>query len=142
MEHVDAAGLLTDEPPAPRSRRRAWPWLVAAAVLAVVALVIVADRRSTGSNSTSAAEIDSKVKAAVDKSVEEARDAPPDSAQVYQAILPSLVLIQAERDGKADQSGLGTGVIVNAEGAIVTARHVIAGARGIGITFADGTKAK
>jgi S1-C subfamily serine protease len=38
--------------------------------------------------------------------------------------------------------GLGTGVIISAQGAILTAHHVIAGADVIEVTFSDGTKAK
>jgi S1-C subfamily serine protease len=38
--------------------------------------------------------------------------------------------------------GLGTGVVVSAEGAILTAYHVIAGADSIEVTFSDGTTSK
>lgn len=68
--------------------------------------------------------------------------APPAySAQVYQLIQPSVVLIQTKSvgpDGKTGD-GLGTGVIVNASGAVLTALHVISGATDIKLTFADGT---
>jgi S1-C subfamily serine protease len=38
-------------------------------------------------------------------------------------------------------SGLGTGVIINTDGAILTAHHVISGANSIEVTFSDGTTA-
>jgi len=64
------------------------------------------------------------------------------SARVYQIIQPSLVLIQVKttgRDGKPG-SGLGAGVIVNAQGAILTSLHVVTNATEIALTFADGTE--
>lgn len=70
---------------------------------------------------------------------------PPDSVFVYQVIQPSLVLIQTEAastsaDGHPDR-GLGSGVIFNAEGNILTSLHVVEGASRIQLTFADGTQA-
>jgi S1-C subfamily serine protease len=143
MDRVEPAGPATEPPARPPSpRRRAWVWLVALGALAAVAVVVMVDRRSSGSDGLSAGAVDSTVRAAVDKRLEEARAAPPDSALVYEAILPSLVLIKADRDGGgSNDGGVGTGVVVNAQGAIITARHVVANARSIAITFADGTKA-
>lgn len=53
---------------------------------------------------------------------------------IFQRVEPSVVTVQA---GHA----LGTGVIVADNGTILTADHVVAGARGIRVTFADGTVA-
>jgi S1-C subfamily serine protease len=68
---------------------------------------------------------------------------PPYSTMVYQVILPSLVFIQTERaDAEEDERvGVGTGVVVNANGDILTSLHVVADASAIEITFADGTEA-
>lgn len=64
------------------------------------------------------------------------------SAQIYEVILPSLVLIQTmgENAEQASRSGIGSGVVINEEGAILTALHVVSGARAIEITYADGTE--
>jgi S1-C subfamily serine protease len=43
----------------------------------------------------------------------------------------------SEADG--ENGGLGTGVIINAEGAILTANHVVDGAKSIRVTFIDGS---
>jgi S1-C subfamily serine protease len=105
-------------------------------------LVVLAVQRSSSPGTMSPEEIDQTVKTAVDKGLEDARSVPPDSARVYQAILPSLVFIHAERPGGgAKANELGTGVIINDQGAILTARHVIASARTIQVTFSDGTVA-
>lgn len=66
------------------------------------------------------------------------------SAQVYQIIRPSLVLIQTEkpRQGEESGSGLGSGVVIDSFGDILTSLHVIAGANRIRVTFADGTESE
>ena len=71
-----------------------------------------------------------------------ATPAPPFSAQVYQMIQPSLVLIQTQFVGadNKDDHGLGSGVIVNDRGDILTSLHVVADATDIQLTFADGTQ--
>jgi S1-C subfamily serine protease len=71
-----------------------------------------------------------------------ATPAPAVSSQVYQVIQPSLVLIISkfpDSNGKAD-SGLGSGVIIDDQGDILTSLHVVADATSIQLTFADGTK--
>lgn len=72
-----------------------------------------------------------------------ATPAPAISETVYQIIRPSLVLIQAQSpgtDGKP-QDDLGSGVIIDDNGDILTALHVVANASAIQVTFADGTQA-
>ncbi len=67
---------------------------------------------------------------------------PAYSERVYQVIQPSLVLIQTEDPG-ADgtvEHGLGSGVIVNDNGDILTALHVVTNSTAITVTFADGTE--
>ena len=70
---------------------------------------------------------------------------PAQASLVYQVIQPSLVLIQTERDnsesGEVDHS-LGSGVIINDNGEILTSLHVVDGAQMILLTFADGTEAE
>jgi S1-C subfamily serine protease len=68
--------------------------------------------------------------------------APAFSELVYRAVEPSVVLIRTKAPagtGKpASDSGLGSGVVVNADGDILTSLHVVAGATEIELTFADG----
>ncbi len=67
---------------------------------------------------------------------------PAFSEQVYQQIQPSLVLVQAKipgSDGKEEDS-LGSGVIINTNGDILTSLHVVANASTVRLTFADGTQ--
>jgi S1-C subfamily serine protease len=71
--------------------------------------------------------------------------APAYSELVYRAVQPSLVLIEvkgAVKDGEqpGEHDGLGSGVIVNLAGDILTSLHVVADATEIEVTFADGTR--
>jgi S1-C subfamily serine protease len=70
--------------------------------------------------------------------------APAYSELVYRAVQPSLVLIETKgpvKDGKpAEDGGLGSGVVVNIDGDILTSLHVVADATAIELTFADGSR--
>jgi S1-C subfamily serine protease len=82
----------------------------------------------------------------VDESISEAlasvTPAPAFSARVYQVIRPSLVFIQTETPGEDGEAGygVGSGVVVNTDGDILTSLHVVANAQDIQVTFADGTQ--
>jgi putative serine protease PepD len=58
----------------------------------------------------------------------------PTVSDIYQAVGPSVAVIRTAK------GALGTGVIVNSSGAVMTANHVIADGTAISILFADGTK--
>src|SRR5262245_54489665 len=70
--------------------------------------------------------------------------APAYSEVVYQAVRPSLVLIESTRRAdpatEGDHSGLGSGVVVDLDGDILTALHVVSDATDLRVTFADGTQ--
>lgn len=59
----------------------------------------------------------------------------PTTAQVFQRVGPSVVVVRAG-------ASLGTGVIAAENGTILTARHVVKGAKDITVTFSDGTQVK
>ncbi len=67
---------------------------------------------------------------------------PAYSARVYQVIRPSLVLIQAQLPGENGEveNVLGSGVVIDDAGDILTALHVVTQAHDIQLTFADGTQ--
>jgi S1-C subfamily serine protease len=113
-------------------------------------LLAVALWRSTegGSAPLTRADVDRAVQRGIEQSQDEQRDAPPDAATAYRAISPSLVTVTTERSaagtGKAADAievALGAGVVINAQGAILTALHVVEGGRAILVRFADGTRA-
>lgn len=82
---------------------------------------------------------------AVVRAMASATPRPPFSVGAFQAVAPALVLIQVERpaqDSDGEQGrGLGSGVVVNDQGLILTSLHVVEDAKEIRLTFADGTEA-
>jgi len=66
---------------------------------------------------------------------------PTYSSQVYQVILPSLVYIQTQQEGGDENNGygVGSGVVINANGDILTSLHVVEGAGQIEVHFFDGS---
>ena len=66
---------------------------------------------------------------------------PAYSAQVYRVIQPSLVLVRADFVGEGGDAtgGLGSGVIINDQGDILTSLHVVENASQVSVTFADRT---
>jgi S1-C subfamily serine protease len=131
-----------------RSRRTQLILLVVVAT-SLVAFVMVRWSGSTPNAEAVSPAVSKAIKDAVAAAKKEAASAPAASAAVYRRIQPSLVYIEtnekpsAVTDTSASDSdknyGLGAGVIVNADGSILTANHVIANASSITVTFADGT---
>ncbi len=71
-----------------------------------------------------------------------ATPAPAFSEQVYQIIAPSLVIIQTKGTSPAgtSENGMGTGVVIDDQGEILTCNHVIANATSIQVTFSNGVQ--
>ncbi len=80
-----------------------------------------------------------EVRQVIDQTLASATPPPAYSSRVYEAIRPSLVLIQTRSSG---EDGLGSGVIVDDAGDILTCLHVVGDATDIKVTFADGTTAR
>jgi putative serine protease PepD len=112
-----------------RRGRRRW-WIGLAIVAAIVALVgAYALGRGTGSSSSdhpsSAARTTTTVAALT-------------ASEVYKVVAPSMVVILGDPDTK--DKTIGSGTIVTAAGAVLTARHVVEDASAIELVFADGTR--
>ena len=85
-----------------------------------------------------------EVNAAISSAMASATPKPADGVLVYQIIQPSLVWIEAEGVDDAGETsrGLGSGVIFDQNGSILTSLHVVDGAPTINVTFADGTQSQ
>jgi S1-C subfamily serine protease len=81
------------------------------------------------------------VSTAIARAMASATPPPPVSARVYDAIWPSVVLINThtEKDNQPDE-GHGSGVVLDDRGTILTSLHVVQGADEIKVVFADGTE--
>ena len=78
----------------------------------------------------------------VNKVLASATPPPAWSQQVYAVIQPSLVLIETkgkDANGK-DDGGVGSGVVVDTNGDILTSLHVVSPATDIQLTFFDGSE--
>lgn len=114
--------------------------LIAGAALVVCGGIYVAIR-DTSPPPLDKAEVGTIASDVAGKAIEELESKPPAAATVYQQILPSLVQIEANRpssDGR--DARLGAGVIVNRAGTILTALHVVDGARRVRVSFVDGAR--
>jgi S1-C subfamily serine protease len=140
LDEPDGTALV--ERPRPSWRRPPRAWL--AALLVVLVLAVAFWRFSDDAPAPlSRRDVDRSVQAGIEKARNEARNAPPDAAAAYRRIAPSLVTIVTARKGAraTTESALGTGVIANAQGNILTALHVVQGGEPIQVRFADGTQA-
>jgi S1-C subfamily serine protease len=94
--------------------------------------------RPTSKPTTSPADVNRIVDERVEKAIADLQEQPPDSAAVHDVIGPPLVVVQAR--GTGGRPMLGSGVVVNAEGEILTSLHVVEGASSINVSFSDGTE--
>ena len=119
--------------------RRAW-WGLVALVVIVALLITYAVTRPPGPPVLTQRDVDTSVQRGIEKQAEAEAAAPADASVAHAAIAPSLVLIET-RDTVAgrQQDGSGAGVVVNADGTVLTALHVVDGSTDITVTFADGT---
>jgi S1-C subfamily serine protease len=108
--------------------------------VALLALAAVALWRLPGDTPPplTQADLNRAVQSGIEQAQQQARQAPPDAAAAYQRIAPSLVTIST---GGPSGRTLGAGVVINAEGAVLTALHVVSGDGPIRVRFADGSQA-
>jgi S1-C subfamily serine protease len=135
------AGPAAPEPPVQSRRwRRSWPAGVAVAV--ICAALAALNLRVTSPPAPSEADVNGIVEERIGAAIEALQAQPPASATVYQAIVPPLVVIETQRSGAGPGggSGVGSGVIVNTEGDILTSLHVVEGAATIKVSYSDGTE--
>jgi S1-C subfamily serine protease len=118
--------------------RRALPF--ASGVLAALLALFLYNFLSPGTRPLTQKEVST----AISSAMASATPRSPFSVQVYQTIQPSLLLIESQFPGENGDSstGLGSGVIVDQAGDILTSLHVVANATNIKVTFADGTQSQ
>ena len=84
------------------------------------------------------------IDAAVERALDSAKPKPSIASQAYEIIRPSLVQVEAlisDGVGKGERA-LGSGVVVNDRGAILTSLHVVENASEIHVVFADGSESE
>jgi S1-C subfamily serine protease len=111
---------------------------IAAIVLNIVLAGLLIRTLTNGSDPMS----NRDVQEVVANALASATPPPAFSTMVYQAIQPSMVLIQTQGADidETERRSLGSGVVINLRGDILTSLHVVQGADEIQLTFADGTQ--
>lgn len=126
-------------PPRLPARRRL-PLAVVLVALVVLATVVVTMRiAGSGPTPLTQRDVDQSVQRGLDQARKAQLAAPPEAAVAHRVVAPSLVVVSTTRAGT--ESGTGAGVVVKADGTILTALHVVDGATRIAVRFADGTEA-
>ena len=118
-------------------RRR--PAMLALAALCAAALVLALVLWTTVR--TDRQELSSvDVEAAVAEALSAGTPAPAVAVRVYQAILPSLVVVQTDNPDREKAFGIGSGVVINSDAEVLTALHIVEDSTEIQLIFADGTR--
>ena len=149
MRPVETASAVggPEATPANRAPRRVWRMLlICTAVVAVMLATALWWFEATRPAPLTSADVAGQVQRGLEQAKQEERNTPPDATAAYRTISPSLVTVISQRpgvgaDAGTTQSSLGSGVVINARGAILTALHVVDGAAQIQVRFADGTTA-
>ena len=118
-------------------------WWTSIAVLAVAALAIsYALTRPPPPADLTRADVTAGVQAGLEQQAEQDAARPSDATLAHAAVAPSLVLVTTRSgSGESRLVGNGAGVVVNADGTVLTALHVVDGAESITVSFSDGTNA-
>ena len=137
-----AVGSSGSRPPTWRRRWRVlreWPALLSVVALGAVALLLALVLwRTFYTDGQQLPSVD--VEAAIAEVLDSQTPSPVTSVQVYQAILPSLVVVQTENAGEGSKFGIGSGVVINSSADVLTALHIIEGSTEVQLGFADGTR--
>ena len=140
---VDSENAETDAGPPSRPsrwRRRAWVIVGLVGVLAVAGLVWSAVHGSS-KPSVSKADVGKIVDNKVGKAVNDLKGQPAPGVAIFNQVRPEMVVVEsAGADHNPKSSALGSGVIINTQGQILTALHVVQDTGGVTLTFADGTQ--
>jgi S1-C subfamily serine protease len=138
----------TGEEAVPVRNRRAWAsrwwahrgWAGVGAVALIATAALVVGLRSSSRPSISRNDVGGIVDTKVGKAITDLEAQPPAGVSVYNQIAPAVVVVETQGAGGASGSGeVGSGVVVNTRGEILTALHVVRGAASIKVSFPDGT---
>ena len=84
------------------------------------------------------------INAAVERSLASIPPQPSMASQAYAIIRPSVVriVVTLPASSREPEGGIGTGVVIDADGIVLTNLHVVRDATSILLTFADGTESR
>lgn len=115
--------------------------LVAAGIIIALAAMLIYTTTQSPPQRLTQKDID----AAVERSLESMKPRPPHSVKAYEVIRHSVVRVEAllPKGGESKtESSLGSGVVINDMGIILTSLHVVKNAVEVRVTFADGFESR
>lgn len=128
-------------PPAPRRTslraRLAIAGVVVALLAAVIALFAI-DATLAGRPALNSSDVNNVANRDAKSAISNLQSQPPTAATVYNAVRDGLVVVEAQNKASSGTEDLGTGVVIDTKGEILTALHVVSGGSAIKVTFADG----
>ena len=137
------SGATTYEPVAPQRSRKKPVGIVAAAVILIIGILVFATQGGTSSSdaekvTSTTSEVSKGSSTVPGSTVAPGSSSPSVGAAgspqaIAQAVGPAVVQID-------DNGSIGSGVIYNKSGLILTAHHVVANSSTVTVVFADGTK--
>jgi S1-C subfamily serine protease len=143
--HPPALNPTAPAPPGPGRRRLGGSRRVAVAfgvlVLAILGLsgaLVFTNFRISGRPDLSNKQVNAIAGQQASTAVSQLQSQPPAAVPAYQGVQTAFVVVRSRTDASG-LSELGSGVIVDSQGDILTALHVVRGASTIEVTFADGT---
>jgi len=107
-------------------------------VLGLSAALVVTNLRISGRPDLSGKQVNAISSKRASTAVSQLQSQPPAAVAAYRAVEAAFVVVQSE-GGAAGTGALGSGVIIDSRGDILTALHVVRGASTIEVSFADGT---
>ena len=110
------------------------------AVLGLSAALIVTNLRISGRPDLTSTQVNAISRNQASTAVSQLQSQPPAAVPAYRAVEAAFVVVQS-KGGASGTGELGSGVIIDSQGDILTALHVVRGASTIEVTFADGTTA-
>ena len=84
---------------------------------------------------------DSDIRRIADEQIAEIEPLPPIEPEIYAQIRPSVVLITTGPMNSPQGNGLGSGVVIDENGGILTSNHVVATVESVTVRFFDGSTA-
>jgi S1-C subfamily serine protease len=122
--------------------RRPIPWRLVALIGVPVAVTLGAILAIVALQSRQPRLTEPAVQTLVAQAMASATPPPSTAARVYQQIAPSVVLISVREEVDSEEEpgvGIGSGVVIDPLGHILTSLHVVEGQSRIQVLFADGT---
>ena len=113
--------------------------LVVLVIGALIAALVVTNLRISNRPDVSSGQVHAIAKQQANSAISELQSQSTAATKAYQTVEAALVLVQAQNPSEPGGGDLGSGVIVDKRGDILTALHVVNGASAIKVTFADGT---